>query len=68
MNPDDTLAGRGCGEFTFGHLGFTGTSIWIDPEKMKGHVILSNATKFHWFDKTNLNDMRRVIGEQVWKD
>lgn len=68
MNPDDTLAGNGCGEFTFGHLGFTGTSIWIDPDKMKGQIILSNATKFHWFDKTNLNDLRRAIGEQVWKE
>ena len=67
MNPKDTLAGAGCGEFTFGHLGFTGTSIWIDPDQMKGHIILSNTTKFHWFDKTNLNDMRRAIGEYVWQ-
>lgn len=66
INPQDTLAGKGCGKFTFGHLGFTGTSIWIDPEKMKGHIILSNATKHHWFDKTNLNDIRRAVGEVVW--
>jgi hypothetical protein len=65
-NPNETLAGRGCGMFTFGHLGFTGTSIWIDPDQMKGHVILSNTTKFHWFDKANLNDLRRAIGELVW--
>lgn len=66
VNPNETLAGRGCGPSTFGHLGFTGTSIWIDPDKMKGHVILSNATKHHWFDKENLNDIRRAIGEVVW--
>ena len=66
-NPENTLAGKGCGKFTFGHLGFTGTSIWIDPDKMKGHIILSNAVKRHWFDKTNLNDIRRAIGEIVWK-
>lgn len=66
VNPDDTLAGKNCGKYTFGHLGFTGTSIWIDPEKMLGHVILTNATKLHWFDKSNLNDMRRAIGEVVW--
>ena len=66
VNPNDTLAGRGCGSFTFGHLGFTGTSIWIDPERMKGHVILSNATKNHWYDKANLNDLRRAIGEIFW--
>ena len=66
INPNETLAGKGCGALSFGHLGFTGTSIWIDPEKMKGHVILSNATKDHWFNKANLNDIRRAVGEMVW--
>jgi hypothetical protein len=65
-NPGQSLAGVGCGPFTFGHLGFTGTSIWIDPERMLGHVILSNATKYHWFQKKGLNDIRRAIGESVW--
>lgn len=66
-NPENTLAGKGCGKNTFGHLGFTGTSIWIDPDQMKGHVILSNATKIHWYDKQGLNDLRRAVGEEVWK-
>jgi hypothetical protein len=66
VNPEDTLAGKACSKNTFGHLGFTGTSIWIDADKMQGHVILSNATKYHWYDKTNLNDIRRAIGEIVW--
>jgi CubicO group peptidase (beta-lactamase class C family) len=67
-DPNNTLAGKGCGPLTFGHLGFTGSSIWIDPDKMIGHVIIANATKFHWFDKTNLNDIRRAIGEIVWRN
>ncbi len=66
-NPEKTLAGKGCGKFTFGHLGFTGTSVWIDPDKMLGHVILSNATKDYWYDKDGINDLRRAIGESVWK-
>lgn len=66
-NPESTLAGKGCGKNTFGHLGFTGTSIWIDPDQMKGHVILSNAVKTSWYDKKDLNDLRRAIGEEVWK-
>lgn len=65
-NPAQTLAGKGCGAFTFGHLGFTGTSIWIDPDKMLGHVILSNATKYYWYEKQGLNEIRRAIGEVVW--
>lgn len=68
VNSDETLAGKGCGNFTFGHLGFTGASIWIDPDQMRGHIILSNTTKHHWFNKENLNDLRRAVGELVWKD
>lgn len=66
VDPNNSLAGKGCGKFTFGHLGFTGTSIWIDPEIQIGHVILSNAVKEHWYDKTILNDIRRAVGEVVW--
>ncbi len=66
-DPSNTLAGKGCGVNTFGHLGFTGTSVWIDPDQMKGHVILSNSTKYFWFDKVLLNQLRRAIGEQVWQ-
>lgn len=65
-NPEYTLAGKGCGKFTFGHLGFTGQSIWIDPDRRRGHVILSNATKYHWFEKQGLNDIRRALGERIW--
>jgi hypothetical protein len=66
-NPEQGLAGKGCGKYTFGHLGFTGTSIWIDPDRGLGHIILSNATKYHWYDKQGLNEIRRAIGEIVWK-
>lgn len=66
VDPQNTLAGKGCGQHTFGHLGFTGTSIWIDPDRMIGHVILTNSAKSHWYDKANLNDLRRALGEIIW--
>ncbi len=66
-NPENTLAGKGAGASTFGHLGFTGQSIWIDPDRKLGHVILSNATKHSWYDKQGLNDLRRALGEKVWE-
>jgi len=66
MNPMDTLAGAGCGKQTFGHLGFTGTSVWIDPEKKRGHIILSNAVKNYWYDKKVLNEFRKAVGRYVW--
>lgn len=64
---EHSLAGKGCSKFTFGHLGFTGTSVWIDPEKQLGHVILTNSTKYYWFNKKNLPTFRRNIGKLVWQ-
>jgi hypothetical protein len=64
----NTLAGAGCSDRTFGHLGFTGTSIWIDSVKKLGHVILSNATKNYWYDKYSLNIYRRNLGKAVWEN
>jgi CubicO group peptidase (beta-lactamase class C family) len=66
-NPQDTLAGKGCSQQTFGHLGFTGTSVWIDAQKKRGHVILSNATRDGWYQKDELNQFRRSLGEVIWQ-
>jgi len=35
-------AGASCSPRSFGHLGFTGTSLWIDPEQRIAVAILSN--------------------------
>lgn len=67
-NPNDTLAGNGCSNRTFGHLGFTGTSLWIDCERQLGYVLLTNATKSYWFDKADLNKFRRELGERIWQN
>lgn len=37
-------SGRYFGEHAYGHLGYTGTSLWIDPERALGVVLLSNRT------------------------
>ncbi|MBI4957101.1 MAG: serine hydrolase [Myxococcales bacterium] len=39
---DDPQSGRHFGPETFGHLGFTGTSIWLDPEQELVGVLLMN--------------------------
>jgi len=39
---DAPSSGRHLGPRTFGHLGFTGTSIWIDPEAEFVGVLLTN--------------------------
>ena len=37
-----SMAGERCGPRTFGHLGFTGTSLWIDPDAEAIVVLLTN--------------------------
>lgn len=64
----ETLAGTGCSSDTIGHLGFTGTSFWIDLQKQRGWVMLTNATQNFWYDKTGLNQMRREVGKTIWSD
>jgi CubicO group peptidase (beta-lactamase class C family) len=63
---ENTLAGKGCSHQTFGHLGFTGTSFWIDLEKNRAAVILTNATQSYWYDRQGLNDLRRQLGSALW--
>ncbi len=64
---NNSLAGQGASEQCFGHLGFTGTSFWIDCEKELGHIILTNSTKRYWFKKEKLNNFRREVGALVWR-
>ncbi len=48
-----------------GHLGFTGTCFWIDLDTHKGFAILSNGTVKHWYNKDNLNKIRRDLGSML---
>lgn len=66
-DPNNTLAGNGAPPLTFGHLGFTGTSIWIDAESSRGWVLLTNATKKFWYHRQGLAQLRKSLGEYIWK-
>ena len=55
-------AGPGMSERAFGHTGFTGTSLWIDPEADRIWVLLTN--RVHPEVKPgNFNDVRRRFHE-----
>ena len=43
-------AGKYFGPRSFGHLGYTGTSLWIDPDRQLSITLLSNRT---WPDCAN---------------
>jgi CubicO group peptidase (beta-lactamase class C family) len=57
-------AGRYFSFRSFGHTGFTGTSIWADPEKQLFVVILSNRVDPSR-DNPKLGPLRRAIADAV---
>lgn len=66
-NPSKSLAGVHSDETTFGHLGFTGTSFWIYPNKNKGIVILTNETATCWYDREKLSKFRKDVANNLLK-
>ncbi len=55
----DTAAGPDLPSSSFGHLGFTGTSLWIDPVKKRVFILLTNRTHDHGLPFVNINSVRR---------
>jgi serine-type D-Ala-D-Ala carboxypeptidase len=47
---------------TFGHTGFTGTSVWADPERDASVVLLTNSVHFGRHD---LRDVRAAVCDHV---
>lgn len=48
---------------SFGHLGFTGTSLWIDPIQERVYILLTNRTHARALLFQNLNSVRRRFHE-----
>jgi CubicO group peptidase (beta-lactamase class C family) len=44
---------------SFGHLGFTGTSCWIDPQHERVFILLTNRTHARTLPFVNINSVRR---------
>ncbi|MFN2412424.1 MAG: serine hydrolase domain-containing protein [Pyrinomonadaceae bacterium] len=55
----DSTAGTKMSPESFGHTGFTGTSLWIDPVKDRIFVLLTNRTHNHDLPFVNINSVRR---------
>jgi CubicO group peptidase (beta-lactamase class C family) len=49
---------------SFGHTGFTGTSIWADPEKQLFVVLLTNRVDPSR-DNTKVGPLRRTVADAV---
>ena len=55
----DSTAGTLMSPQSFGHLGFTGTSLWIDPVAERVFILLTNRTHNHALPFVNINSVRR---------
>lgn len=62
----EPLASLFASKSTYGHLGFTGTSFWVDVEKKIGLIIFTNETSAYAYNRYNLNHLRRSLGEFVF--
>jgi CubicO group peptidase (beta-lactamase class C family) len=57
-------AGRYFSPRSFGHTGFTGTSIWMDPEKNLAVVLLTNRVN-PTRNNTKVGPLRRAVADAV---
>jgi CubicO group peptidase (beta-lactamase class C family) len=55
----ESAAGSEMSANSFGHLGFTGTSLWIDPAAERIFILLTNRTHAHTLPFVNINSVRR---------
>jgi len=61
----NSTAGSLTSKKTFGHLGFTGTSYWIDPERDLAIIILTNRTYPYRSYGKNISTIRAKVADAV---
>lgn len=59
----DSTASAALSKDSFGHLGFTGTSLWIDPNAERIYILLTNRTHARPLPFANINNVRRRFHE-----
>ncbi len=59
----DSTASDALAKDSFGHLGFTGTSLWIEPESERVFILLTNRTHARALPFANINSVRRRFHE-----
>ena len=55
----DSTAGPNLSSISFGHTGFTGTSCWMDPDRNRVFILLTNRTHARALPFANINGVRR---------
>jgi len=59
--------GAGLSPDSFGHNGFTGTCVWIDPSHRRFFILLTNRTHAHALPFANINAVRREFNNLAVK-
>lgn len=67
VTPEST-ASNALAKDSFGHLGFTGTMLWIEPETERIFILLTNRTHAHKLPFININATRRRFNELATKE
>jgi CubicO group peptidase (beta-lactamase class C family) len=57
----DSTAGPALSPDSFGHLGFTGTSCWLDPTRDRTYILLTNRTHARPLPFVIINSARRAF-------
>lgn len=60
-----STAGQLMSDETFGHLGFTGTSMWIDPTRKLAVILLTNREYPHRGTSHDINLVRSHVADAV---
>jgi len=63
----NSTASKALAKDSFGHLGFTGTSLWIDPSAARIYILLTNRTHARELPFVNINNARRRFHELAAK-
>lgn len=58
---EDSTASEALSKDSFGHLGFTGTSLWIDPSKQRIYILLTNRTHNRKLPLADLKETRQTF-------
>lgn len=64
--PGSSSAGRGISPRSFGHLGFTGTSLWVDLDRGV-HVVLLTNRVYADKENTGIRRMRPLVHDAVFE-
>jgi serine-type D-Ala-D-Ala carboxypeptidase len=66
-SPGFSLAGTIVSRSAVGHLGFTGVSLWIDPEERASVTMLSNRVHPHVVDDPRFRALRPAVNDAAFR-